>query len=185
METKLLENHIMDTIKEWQMKIGFQAGSMRLYYPDSSLIQMLGLDCHVTEAELQKAMKYFTECVYDRLGDIRISHKEHRYCLEVSDTGCRYINEQVPDSEFLKRLLAVMDNGNGSMKQVREAFSSFADEKNGHYEETDHGDEELGRVFFFDRDDIDPYVYCVEQGEFGITYHRFSRSDYMELLNLH
>ena len=29
--------------------------------------------------------------------------------------------------------------------------------------------------------EIEPYVYCVESDEFGLTYHRFTREDYEEL----
>lgn len=43
MHTEQLERHIIDTIKEWQMKIGYKEENMRLYYPDVSLIGMLEL----------------------------------------------------------------------------------------------------------------------------------------------
>ena len=36
MHTEQLERHIIDTIKEWQMKIGYKEENMRLYYPDVS-----------------------------------------------------------------------------------------------------------------------------------------------------
>ena len=33
MTAKLLEKHITDTIREWQVKIGYEGGTMKLYYP--------------------------------------------------------------------------------------------------------------------------------------------------------
>ncbi|MFQ7767637.1 MAG: DUF3877 family protein [Fusicatenibacter saccharivorans] len=37
MTAKLLEKHITDTIREWQVKIGYEGGTMKLYYPAESL----------------------------------------------------------------------------------------------------------------------------------------------------
>ena len=39
----------------------------------------------------------------------------------------------------------------------------------------------MGCVFCFENDDFEPYVYCVESDEFGLTYHRFTREEYEEL----
>ena len=38
-----LKKHIMDTVKEWQMKIGYRPESMKLYYPAVSLAELLDL----------------------------------------------------------------------------------------------------------------------------------------------
>lgn len=54
MHTEQLERHIIDTIKEWQMKIGYKEENMRLYYPDVSLIGMLELPDGTTEKELKR-----------------------------------------------------------------------------------------------------------------------------------
>ena len=44
MTAKLLEKHITDTIREWQVKIGYEGGTMKLYYPAESLRRSLSLD---------------------------------------------------------------------------------------------------------------------------------------------
>ena len=33
----------------------------------------------------------------------------------------------------------------------------------------------------FDREEVDPYVYCFDADDFGVTYHRFARVDYEKL----
>ena len=38
-----LKKHIIDTVKEWQMKICYRPESMKLYYPAVSLAELLGL----------------------------------------------------------------------------------------------------------------------------------------------
>lgn len=183
MHTEQLERHIIDTIKEWQMKIGYKEENMRLYYPDVSLIGMLELPEGTTEKELKKNLAVFTEIVSERLGQIEISNVGDRYCLNVPVEGCRYISENVPDSELLKNLLVVLNRRENDMDQVRRVFEDYATEHQGTCVEEDHESEGLGLVFYYTSEEADPYVYCMEQDDFGITYHRFSRSDYNKLVS--
>ena len=37
-------------------------------------------------------------------------------------------------------------------------------------------------VFYFEDDTIDDAVYCVEEDDFGLTYHRFMREDYQKII---
>ena len=68
MRTDVLEKHIIDTVKEWQMKIGYQNGGMKLYYPGGSLKEDLETD------DLQNALYVFGREVQPRLGKIEITH---------------------------------------------------------------------------------------------------------------
>ena len=70
MTAKLLEKHITDTIREWQVKIGYEGGTMKLYYPAESLRRSLSLD--ETE-DLAKALAAFCKNVQPRLGMLTIS----------------------------------------------------------------------------------------------------------------
>lgn len=183
MHTEQLERHIIDTIKEWQMKIGYKEENMRLYYPDVSLIGMLELPDGTTEKELKKNLAVFAEIVSERLGQIEISNVGERYCLNVPPEGCKYISEKIPDSELLKNLLVVLDRRENDMDQVRKVFQDYATEHQGICVEEDHENEGLGLVFYYTSEETDPYVYCMEQDDFGITYHRFSRPDYNKLVS--
>ena len=183
MHIEQLERHIIDTIKEWQMKIGYQEENMRLYYPDVSLIGMLELPDGITEKELKKNLAVFAEIVSERLGQIEISNVGERYCLNVPAEGCKYISEKIPDSELLKNLLVVLDRRENDMDQVRKVFQDYATEHQGICVEEDHENEGLGLVFYYTSEETDPYVYCMEQDDFGITYHRFSRPDYNKLVS--
>ena len=183
MHIEQLERHIIDTIKEWQMKIGYQEENMRLYYPDVSLIGMLELSDDTTEKELKKNLAIFAEIVSERLGQIEISNVGDRYCLNVPPEGCKYISEKIPDSELLKNLLVVLDRRENDMDQVRRVFEDYATEHQGICVEEDHENEGLGLVFYYTSEETDPYVYCMEQDDFGITYHRFSRPDYNKLVS--
>lgn len=180
---KALERHIADTIKEWQMKIGYREGNMKLYYPAGSLAALLGVQAMIEEEELHKELEAFCEEVQGRFGKIQFSHKDGRYCLDIPPKGCAYVAESIPAPEFLKLLLEVITAPGKTMEDVRSCFASFASQKQMKYFETDSADHEMGNVFYFEHNDYDPYVYCVEENEFGLTYHRFSGRDYEELKN--
>lgn len=159
MGTENLKRHIYDTVKEWQMKIGSLDESIGLYYPAESLNRE----------------------VYPQLGETAFSCQGERYCIEIPEKGCVYIAEEIPEPEFLKNFLSAISDGEHSLERVRRCFSDFADKYGESYREEDREAEGMGCVFCFENDDFEPYVYCVESDEFGLTYHRFTREDYEEL----
>lgn len=175
METKELERHIIDTIKEWQIKIGYLPGDMRLYYPAQSLAGLLKPEGQET---LETALAAFAEAVEPRLGKVSISHGKGKYCLDIPSGGCAYVAEHVPEPEFLKRFLKAVTAPGADLEQVRACFSRFAGEKDISFAEEEGVEEDGGRAFYFEAYDPDPYVYCVEWNEFGATYHRFTRREY-------
>ena len=116
MTAKLLEKHITDTIREWQVKIGYEGGTMKLYYPAESLRRSLSLD--ETE-DLDAALAAFCKEVQPRLGTLAISAVKDRYCMEIPEEGCSYIERKIPVPELLQNLLQVITtpgkhNGTGS-----------------------------------------------------------------------
>lgn len=184
-----LEQHISDTVKEWQIKIGYRKEAMNLYYPEESLKDMLGLSEESTEEALKDALELFKEETKERLGNVQVSEKAHRYCIEISEEGCEYIHTNVPDSEFLKAFLKVVTGLMPDFAAVRSCFEDSAKEQQETFAEQDHGTDGMGRVFYFKGNDatpesskIDRYVYCVELDDFGMTYHRFTWHDYWKLL---
>ena len=64
------------------------------------------------------------------------------------------------------------------MDMVRGCFSNYAGQHGVGYVEADHSMEGLGHDFYFDKEGIDDYIYCVEADDFGLTYHRFTKEDY-------
>lgn len=177
-----LERHIIDTIKEWQMKIGYSEGSMNLYYPKEALAELLELPDG--EQKLGRALAGFAQEVKPRLGEIAISHEGERYCFVIPAEGCTYVAEEIPDALFLQSFLAVITGAGRSMKAVEDCFARYAKCHGGSYVAREAHHHGLGKVFYFEwgedasGDEKDPYVYCVEDDEFGLTYHRFTRAEY-------
>lgn len=193
MNTAALERHIIDTVKEWQMKIGYRSEEMKLYYPDVSLAGLLELAEGWTEASLKEALQEFSKETKERLGGVQISNVKDRYCVAVPAAGCTYIHENEPDSAFLRSFLDVITGLEPSMQGVEQCFADAAAMNGEHYVKEDRESEGLGMVFYFcpvqeevqtpERSVIDTYVYCVEEDDFGITYHRFSWSDFQKLVS--
>lgn len=173
-----LEKHIIDTMKEWQTKIGNFDTSVRLYYPRESLCVYLGLQENIANDELKKSiMKYLREEAAF-LGEVAVSYNKERFCIEVGKKGCNYVEHNVPEPEFLSRFLKALSTQD--MKKILNVFDQYANEHHTTYicDKENHG---LGTVIYFENQMVEAYVYCLEQDVFGITYHRFTMNDYARL----
>lgn len=193
-----LETHITDTIKEWQLKIGYREGNMKLYYPGESLVSLLDIPDVAAEKavagesvedSLKEALKQFCVKTEPKLGRIKISGSFERFCLDIPAQGCAYVAGQVSEPEFLKRFLQVITASGSNMEQVRECFTEYASQHGTvSVEETEeetsgkeHSHSHVVHAFYFTDDSVEAYVYWVEENEFGLTYHRFTKEDYMRL----
>lgn len=110
-----------------------------------------------------------------------ISDNNNRYCIEIPEEGCIYIEKEIPVPELLQNLLQVITTPGNTMNEVRKCFSDYAVKMHTTVRENASEEHEMGHVFSFADPSVDEYCYCVEENEFGLTYHRFSREDYQAL----
>lgn len=170
-----LEQHIVDTLKEWQMKLGGGDTHVRLYYPLDSLCGYLAMPMDSTMDDvIVKTEDYLRENA-PYLGMPMIAESNGRVCIEIPEQGCTYVQENVPLSEFSAGFLEALKEN--SMQSLREYFAAFAKKHGGSVKE-DVDEEDGDTVLYFDPEDIEPYVYCINDDILGITYHRFARADY-------
>lgn len=175
--TQKLTQNIIDTIKEWQIKIGYQKESIGLYYPADSLKNLLELPADTSLKTLLEQLSLFSKSNETQLGKLGISNDKERICLQIPEYGVTYIHENVPDSAFLKAFLKEITTPGCTLEKIRNVFHTFSN----NVVEADLEHHGLGKVFYFMDDTIDPYVYCLEFDAFGATYHRFSKEDYEAL----
>lgn len=176
-----LKKHIIDTVKEWQMKIGYRPESMKLYYPAVSLAELLDLPEDAGKEQLQRALFEFAEKEEAFLGKLSFAEKEDRWELTVPPEGCTWIHENVPDSPLLTDFIRTITTPGKTLEDVRACFAHYA--LPGHpLQEADHVHDGMGRVFFYEDGQPDEYVYCVEADDFGLTYHRFTMEDYKKII---
>jgi hypothetical protein len=174
-----LYKHIIDSIKEWQLKIGMEDTGIQLYYPKVALCGYFSVPESIENKELAKLVSENLKENAPFLGKPQMTvNKNDRFCFKFSAEACDYIDKHVEMPAFLNDFLTCLKKQ--SLEEIRELFKNYADKYGDSYhEETE--DEEMGHVFFFDSEDTDPYVYCVDDDGIALTYHRFARSDYEQL----
>ncbi len=180
-----LKKHIIDTIKEWQLKIGYREGNMKLYYPRESLVELLG----ITEQELEYSLRSFCREMEPQFGSIKISGSYARYCLDIPAKGCAYVAGKVEEPVFLKLFLENLTKPGSNMEQIRECFAIYGKQTETSYieeiikdsDKQEQGHCHEGHAFYFGDADVEEYVYWVEENEFGLTYHRFTREEFQKM----
>lgn len=173
-----LEKHVLDTMKEWQLKIGSLDQDIRLYYPKKSLCEFLEVEDIIEIDKLVKAVTEYLQSKAAVLGDITTTAAGDRLCIEIGKDGCQYVEQFVEEPEFLKLFLEALKKQ--KMEEMIYLFEDYAKEKGTTYI-VDKEQDGLGTVLYFEDANVDPYVYCLEEDDFGITYHRFARNDYRDL----
>ena len=181
MNCEPLKKHIIDTVKEWQMKIGYRPEAMKLYYPAASLAELLTLPEDAGKDQLQTALLAFSQKEEAFLGKLTCSENEGRWNLTIPPEGCTWIHENFPDSPLLKDFIRTITTPGKTLADVRACFERYALPEHP-LREADHVHDGMGRVFFYEGGVPDEYVYCVEADDFGLTYHRFTMEDYSKLL---
>ncbi|MBD5088683.1 MAG: DUF3877 family protein [Clostridiales bacterium] len=177
MEGQVLLQNIYDTIKEWQIKIGYQEESMGLYYPANSLKRLMKLPENMTLSELLKKLDIFLEGKVDTLGKVVVSNQKDRICLQIPKEGTAYVHEHILASPFLKEFIEKITMPGCTLEEIKKVFYKYST----NVVEKDGIHDGLGRIFYFEDETIDSYVYCLEFDEFGATYHRFDKLDFQHL----
>ena len=170
-----LEKNICDAVKEGQIKIGYDEGPVRLYYPIESIGELLEID-DLTVNGMQEILVDFNRVCSERLGMVEISNKEDRFCFMIPKEGTKYINESYKDNPFLRKFIQNITKPNCTLEDMLNVFYIYS--KDIYFEEND----ELGYIVYFNDNTIDEYVYCLKFDEFGATYHRFTKLDYKKLI---
>ncbi len=172
-----LETILCDTVKEEQIKLGYEKETIRLYYPMNSLVNILEDNIPDT-TWMDKALGEFADLVQGRLGRITISHSGDRYCLLVPPEGAAYVHQVYGSNPFLEAFINAIRNHECTLEQLLNIFRSYSDRvvcERSPVEDFDY-------VLYFQDGKKDDYRYCVKFEGGHTTYHRFLRRDYEDLL---
>ncbi|MFA6728802.1 MAG: DUF3877 family protein [Prevotella sp.] len=172
MDSKKLENAVISTIQETQIKLGFVKGAVSLYIPLDSL------SSDGTRNKSRETLDAFIKNSKDKLGNIECSILDNRVRIIVSEEGCRYIST-LPVSLVLK----IFVNSVLEHIEIKELKTRLQRASTGCIWKDVEG-EEFDAIAYFE-DDTDPYVYCIKTEYGHLTYHRFSREDYSRLGFVH
>lgn len=181
---KKLEKNLCDTIKESQMKLGVAKETIRLYYNLSSLETLLNIDTPSSEnpvKSIAKALSEFKEYCQPRLGCIKISHSETRYCITIPPEGVIYVDEQYHASEAFIEFLKSANKHGCTIDEILNLFHRFS--KDVICEECLN--EDFDYVVYFQDETIDEYRYVLKFNDIHeghMTYHRYTKADYEALI---
>ncbi|MGN0097863.1 MAG: DUF3877 family protein [Candidatus Methanomethylophilaceae archaeon] len=160
MDPSDLEDRIVSTVQEMQVKLGQSSGSLSLYLP---------LDC--LDGDVEEEIARFREHVRPKLGDVACTLDDGRVRITVSEEGCRYVAGLPVSPVLLTMVDAVMSRE--SLDGIKARLEKVS--KGLVWKEVD-GDG-FDHIAYF-TDGTDPYVYCIDSDCGPISYHRFSRRDY-------
>jgi tetratricopeptide (TPR) repeat protein len=173
MNYRMLEKVICDTIKEEQIKLGYEKETIRLYYPMSSLAHILEEKFENAE-QLTEALKTFAEQVKDKLGKLMITHTDERFCILIPPEGAAYVHENIEDNPFLIDFIAAVRNHACTIEQLLSVFHKYSDQVvciNINLDDFDY-------VIYFDEGKMDDYRYCIKFEQGHTVYHRFTKKDF-------
>lgn len=169
-----LEKNITDVIKEQQIKLGFMKETVRLYYPMDSLIRMLDMEVTANSEAVGIVLRDFADKVSERLGSIKISNKDERFCLRIPPEGVVYVHEHTDEREFLKAFIDHVNSHTSNIETMTALFKEYSDQVA--VEAMDH--EEFDYVLYFEDGNPDDYRYMVKFEPLHTIYHRFTKKDF-------
>ncbi len=178
MKLDRLRNTLYEMMKEQQIKLGYVYETVRLYFPRTTLCNLLGISSINSDDELKKAIHLFKEEVKDELGEVTVSRKEDRFCISVSAKGSRYIHEHVMEDSFLVDLIELFQQHNITIEDVKTVF----DKTNMEYICEEQNGVEFDYLIHFMDNKADPYYYCVKFDDGHASYHRFHEFDIKSIL---
>lgn len=172
-----LEKHILDTMKEWQLKMGSIGSDIRLYYPKGSMCRYMNVESDIENNELIKRIVQYLELSMPYMAKVTIAEQNDRFCIHISKEGCEYVENNVQMPDFLEGMLEVLKS-----QDMDSMIAYFAEYAIGHGTKLckEKDEDDGGIILYFEDEIVEPYVYCIDENDFGITYHRFTREEYQE-----
>ena len=181
-----LAKSLIDIVKEQQAKLGYRKEIVRLYYPLSTLrhfFECAGADNKIATGVISEqqmleilAPNNLPRQLTDTIGEIKVTAKNERFCIEIPPKGSEYVHENTADNEFISELIALVGTHGCTMEQITELFYKYSDDIE--KKEMQNGEFDCYIRFLNNPDDI--YYYCFHDEGCHIIYHRFLPQDYAD-----
>lgn len=169
-----LQQNIIDSIEEQQLKLGYLSETVRLYYPLSSLNRFLQVSC--STEDMLECMQEFGTWSERRLGGVKVSNKGERFCIAVPPVGVEYVHQHLRTDGFLAELIDVVGTHGSTWEDVLAIFQKHSDGVQ--VEAMENG--EFDFLVYFQEGQPDDYRYCIAIEGHHVTYHRYTPADYEE-----
>ncbi len=177
MQYAFLEQMLINSIKEVQIKLGYEKEAIRFYYPEKALFKIVKISGESKE-ETKAFMEGFKEYAKDKLGTVKITKSQGRFCFEVPAEGVEYVSNNVEDNGFLREFIQTVENPHATLDDILSVFGRFSD---GRIICEKSAEEECDYIIFFEDASFDCYRYYLKFHENHVTYHRFLLEEAMEM----
>lgn len=181
-----LAKSLIDIVKEQQAKLGYRKEIVRLYYPLSTLrhfFECAGADNKIATGMISEqqmleilAPNNLPKQLTDTIGEIKVTAKNERFCIEIPPEGSEYVHENTADNEFISELIALVGTHGCTMEQITELFYKYSDD----IEKKEMQNGEFDCYIRFLNEPDDTYYYCFHDEGCHIIYHRFLPQDYAD-----
>lgn len=171
---KSLQQNIIDSIEEQQLKLGYLKETVRLYYPLASLNRFLQTEASVKE--MIERMQEFSRWSLEELGGVEVTNRGERFCVAVPPEGAERIHSHLQADGFLADLIETVREHGNTWEDVLGVFQKHSDCVR--VQEMDNG--EFHYLVYFEDGKPDDYRYCVAVEGHHVTYHRYIPADYEE-----
>lgn len=168
-----LKRNICDSVKECEIKLGYREEAISLYYPESALLELLPASAE----NLADRLQAFCTDVSSELGEVVITETKEkgRYCVTVPVEGVAYVHSHIEASPFLVAFLQEIHRPGNTREAIIALFRQFSE--NVIVEKM----EEREWAVYFENPSVDAYVYYIEEDDFGLQYHRFTREAFEDV----
>ena len=171
---------------EQQAKLGYRKEIVRLYYPLSTLshfFECAGTDNKIATGVISEqqmleilAPDNLPKQLTDTIGEIKVTARNERFCIEIPPEGSEYVHENTADNEFISGLIELVGTHGCTMEQITELFYKYSDD----IEKKDMQNGEFDCYIRFLNNPDDIYYYCFHDEGCHIIYHRFLPQDYAD-----
>ena len=170
-----MERDLIDNILESSVKLGFADTSITFYYPETSLTELF--ECG--KDELSYAVSEFRKIEKDKFGDIvfeELNDEKRRYAVKVSAEGTEWVHANFKTSAFIEEFVKEIKRPGNTLDDIAAFFRKFSTTAVISKNSPDEW------ALSFGDDNVDPYVYHIEQNVFGLEYHRFTKAAYRNMM---
>lgn len=170
-----MERDLIDNILESCVKLGFADTPITFYYPETSLTELFGCG----RDEIPSAIAEFRKSEQDHFGDIvfeALHDEKRRYAVKVPAEGTEWVHANFKPSAFIEEFVKEIKRPVNTLDSIADFFRKFSPKVDISKISSDEW------ALSFADEDIDPYVYHIEQNVFGLEYHRFTREAYRNLM---
>ena len=177
MNFSALEKNIIGVISEQQIKVGYRSEFVRLYYPLTSLNQILQTED--TFMQMMEHLEEFSQYVKKRLGKVEITSDGERFCLAIPPRGSDYIHACAEKNGFLSEFINSIRRHECTIEEIVTIFRKYSYKV--HAEKLKNA--EFDYLLYFENGEPDDYRYCITSEGGHLTYHRFTKEDYENLFS--